>query len=1626
MANFWEFESEETYNQKTATEWAAKARQDAFSLLAQQSVKSSGNSPSLVQTAPGSIFNRKYLSEKDLTSIQPEAGKVSNRKKKGLLDSITSTVFLGDVDQPWDLLRPIQRVLEAENRYVAKPIAQGVLGFLPGEYDDLPGIVRMGAETLFDPLTYLGPGAITKVGKLAAIAPKMKFTAPALEALMKGPGSRRVAASILADASAGIGSVLGATAAQEVGLPPIVGSITGGLAGGGGMRQVIQRGGRASGDIVYVTNPEDMPVFHGTTHPFEGLPSPSSEKSRNFPGTSVKGAIYGSTDPYVTEGFTSVGPGEAPRVIPMVLQKGTRYWDPEVDPFPKLFDEDLKDLLELEGADHVSMDMIRRARESYDTVFRMQWNTFVKNRLANIQRGQETAFLDWLGAALGDRSGERARDALVGKIRSEGYQAIKTGKEVVVLDPKVLKPFFDESRFPANQISNAKPIINQLAKAKTNDELADMVLALDPMDQMRLTLELQAKDPKMMKQLQELVGARRRLQEIEARQAEVAKFKSKAEAQKAGVIGVTPEELSLAKESLTRLQARAQDMTARVNALRKSPPISGGTMMSDSAQEFHEKLATAPVNYFNARDLDEIGEYVRQRKNVMTSARGKMAETLPQPAIDFLKRRGIRLRDSSIQGEINEHARLAALGPNYGAAINDEMDLILKRASESGDLLTDEVHNLGTVVRHPDLIQQAKEIEVEYPSLRLLDDSGNLYLDDLQKYSDLFNLTDKQRNILDALDAPLASHLEFERMFKLRGAYNYEKYGKYAHRQALKIGVEGDLPAAETVQVSPGPVVGQRYNTRQTFQRPESFESHAAGVVNGNTYLPYAEAQSARVAQGYKALADEWLGRQLEGIGKSVSDLVPKPLADELVWRGKLRGHIDWMQREVTRADQSGARRAWISPKWAPDPELVPLIDRMNWASNLSKMSDRRAQYKVIRDQLNELQAHHDSEWRRLKAQKAEITDLIKFDKTSEYRRPYPVEFHGKYYPKSLGEALQDIDRINTPEGIEGFLTEFNNYLRPVMSTLDLSFMGVQGLVALLSNPMAFARAAKTLFSNGYGDYEAALRRSGRLNTMLNAGVHWAARNDANEFLFPSAIAKLPVVGPLSELSNSYFSQFSNVLRSEIFHSAFRDGMSTSELEQLGRSVNLITGFSPNDPTSVEKSLVFAPRFYRSQFGLISDAISKRDMSTGGAARALSSLIVSGSLLTIAANEALGQETDFDPESPNFMRIRFGGNDFSIFGTWDSLARSMTKLVSEGPKEAAEYMARTKASPAVSRAFDLLSGESLSGFEYSWGSPGDIIESAAKFSSGFLPISAQQLITDTPNPRDPASFVASGLQFLGTKSTPLSASEKMAIKRDQVAQQAFQKDFADLEPYQQDQLRDQYGLVSPARSDVAKSFEYRRAITGRYTQEQDRIDQQFPIGPDWIDAYHSRVREQVGAYAQWGEENPDALASIRRSKPKNQNDAALQAYYALFDRADTEGWSASEISQEIDSFEKTLSSDQLDYIQRNTGLNDTARVKEYKTDQRQLEDYWNISDEVFARMRDRLPNGARFASLQDWVNDQILQMQNQGLPDQSIVLAIQRNPVIQQIGNATQVLQDRYRRANPAVDLLLRKWYSKY
>ena len=168
------------------------------------------------------------------------------------------------------------------------------------------------------------------------------------------------------------------------------------------------------------------------------------------------------------------------------------------------------------------------------------------------------------------------------------------------------------------------------------------------------------------------------------------------------------------------------------------------------------------------------------------------------------------------------------------------------------------------------------------------------------------------------------------------------------------------------------------------------------------------------------------------------------------------------------------------------------------------------------------------------------------------------------------------------------------------------------------------------------------------------------------------------------------FTNYGNILRYELFekemlYHMLNEGKTARELidsgtaSEIATALNTITGVGKREFLgSTGQFLIFAPRYFYARFkmtfdgmrGLAKTAIpgQKPTLEQKYYVQTFASLLGLGTTTTFMINGALGEETDVIPwkknestgeyyANPNFMRVRIGGQDISLFGPADAILR---------------------------------------------------------------------------------------------------------------------------------------------------------------------------------------------------------------------------------------------------------------------------------------------------------------------------------------------------------------------------------
>lgn len=409
----------------------------------------------------------------------------------------------------------------------------------------------------------------------------------------------------------------------------------------------------------------------------------------------------------------------------------------------------------------------------------------------------------------------------------------------------------------------------------------------------------------------------------------------------------------------------------------------------------------------------------------------------------------------------------------------------------------------------------------------------------------------------------------------------------------------------------------------------------------------------------------------------------------------------------------------------------------------------------------------------------------------------------GWTYPDEIANAANKI--LNTEGPTRGALSDvvnvanaFNNLYRGLRATLDDSALGVQGLLGLAGDQKAYGRALKlNIQAWGIGgdkalgkflvDFDQRAMQDGVLTSQQWAREGLNIGGATSEFQMGQGVGKLATFTqnlPGVRQANRAFGYFGDGLRTiwanDEIKSLLSQGHTLEEIlangdaERIATAVNNATGYARGRAFgSMGELLLFAPRFLQSRLETVVRATSGllpgATLDQRIARTSLLKLIGGATMLTVAANYVLGRETDFRPivdgkRNGNFMRIQYQGQNYSLLGTWDSLAGAIINTATLHPNR----VLRSMASGTLSNAWDLIGGR-----DYNFNRTRDTpVHFAEWLLRSMLPFSASQAgqgvgqIAQGIQTSNPWEAVGGGIgaaaQVGGVKSYPVSTPKPSA------------------------------------------------------------------------------------------------------------------------------------------------------------------------------------------------------------------------------------------------------------------------
>ena len=324
--------------------------------------------------------------------------------------------------------------------------------------------------------------------------------------------------------------------------------------------------------------------------------------------------------------------------------------------------------------------------------------------------------------------------------------------------------------------------------------------------------------------------------------------------------------------------------------------------------------------------------------------------------------------------------------------------------------------------------------------------------------------------------------------------------------------------------------------------------------------------------------------------------------------------------------------------------------------------------------------------------------------------------------------------------------------------------------------------------------------------------------------------------------------------------------------------------------------IAFAGRFVESQIETVANAILTGGVEGDVARRALGRLALGGAVATFAINEALGNETEWNPIkdgrlNSNWMRIRAGGKDISLFGPWDSLAKGAISTIQGDPL----FFIQGKLAPAASLAVSAYRGENAIGksFEINpvtkdFYDPSNLAQ-MAPFPFGLRDVVRDARTTDWSDPASILRFWAStGEALAGIKAAPLTSHEVYAETLSKAFEEYRAGGQARGEKPDDDPLfKRRYAAEHPdevpkATSDASVALAAAEAFYQPQLDEIDRLamGDELTIG-EWRDERSSKMDERRGA-RRIAEEKLQEFFGDKKPTP-GTGAAWVDSYYAIWD-----------------------------------------------------------------------------------------------------------------------------------------------
>lgn len=507
---------------------------------------------------------------------------------------------------------------------------------------------------------------------------------------------------------------------------------------------------------------------------------------------------------------------------------------------------------------------------------------------------------------------------------------------------------------------------------------------------------------------------------------------------------------------------------------------------------------------------------------------------------------------------------------------------------------------------------------------------------------------------------------------------------------------------------------------------------------------------------------------------------------------------------------------------------------------------------------------------------------------------------------KEIADALAPYRTGWDSKGITGTalegLSAVQQLMRTAITAYDFGAPMIHGLPVLGAHPEMWAKGWVNMWRatwNKGGVFHNDTWMAGYLNQNKQYAIDAVRKGymifDSSEFMEGAGlIKKIPIVGATVKPFERAFTSFLDTTRLELWKGMYRPNMTAKQAMDTGNYIDKLLGSVhaskmgiKANQSMVETLMFFAPRYYRSQISLMTDAVSG-GLRGGHALRAIALNHAAHDMAYMGICEVLGQEPILDPTDTRYRK-------FKLEDTWigeAGFARGMTVLMGRMASEIANKQperilyrlarfGQGKLSRMAGMATNIAAGKnflqegygSLDGlFGVDWGKM-----AGNELVMQNLPFFVQAFFTDMPDYSMKDRLIGAGFELAGLSTMP---DQNYLRTHDYLERESQNRHGLTWRELQANYAEDAINIMStPEYQELARANEEDRDKKGASYRERGKLEM-IEFAPYRNRASDKRTDELNTIYDMYhdGEMGFGELGERRNAAEKEYSDTMKDLY----------------------------------------------------------------------------------------------------------------------------------------------------